>query len=1556
MLDKKIIDDMLAGVPAQSSLTDGLDEEVPVEKEKSVWEPFVDKNAVKYPNVPANVVKGLIERESSWNPSATADTKKAKYGYARGLGQFIDETASRYIPDWKGPQDSYKPHKNIEGIFRYLDDLIKSEGSIEKALVRYHGGGEDVLGTKSDDYAQQIQGLAKKYVSTAPVETVKKPIDKSILDEMLATKKPLTDTATYPKIVPKEEKPVSVSRETTMTPKGEMVLGDEYLKEPTVIPAAKSTTDVQQLPLQGLPQYAPSRAIGKQEIKAGEKPPSPISGIKTRPPVSDTRAGALAAGAINTLPFVELKGVDVEKAKKEFPSDYTIGTVAGNVLQTIAAAGPIGSTLAKVPAIAKSPLLLNTLTRMTTGGLMSAGQQEWKENFKESLLNTAESAGAGAISVIPEVFVPAAGKKILLQLIAQPLTDVMYDVGIGKLRGKSKEEIIKQALLDAALGTGFAIKDVSSGKVFREQQRGMKDELKNWMKGKGNEGYELIVGEDFETRLKHLSPEAQKRIKELDVSKILAEQPTIGSQGQVVNRVPIKTTDGDEIGIYTPKTEAPEGIDIKATQRMPTLKTVEEYPGKIEELKIDSDEQGRLLETGKAEAVPERVAANEPVELAQAPKPEEQIEKPVTPEQQLKERVQAEQKPKGQSFTESYGDVLAKKTTKDEKPAPKLSSEEGRTALFTPSKPSVTGDEITLHKPHEVFERLKFFVKKMVNPKEKAVSPEVHKANIEKVGEVAADMLDIESVIKDYDSAVNRYAPKRDLNDDEVHVLNEVLQGRASSEGLPEDLGIAVKKMRDFIDNMSTRLQQSGATTEDMNIIIDNNKGLYVTRSFMKWADPKWSKHVSQERVNAAANYLKNSLETKNSEILDKIGELENRKLELQDSEKIQHIDDRIATLKEQIVEPSKDNIELMINDLLRTDKSPMMYFSEGIPLGKKNISILKQKGEYPQEIIDLWGEIKDPRANFYNSALKISQLIANHKFLKRVEAIGKDKFLFENKTIQNGIKYDTQLGSETSKTYDPLAKYYTTKDIRDVFYESKNMINDPLLKSVYRTYMKGVGLAKAGLTIYYPQTQVKNLFSNIGFALLNGHVDFRTDFKTLQKKFENKEEWHEFMKDLTRRGVTDESVGANEMMAIFKDAGFDDLDYLLSKKHQRRLRAILKAPNKAYMAADNLWKIRHFIHEYENYKKVYKGTKTDDEIKQIAAENTRAAMPTWSENPEIMKQMRKVPVVGTFMSFNYQAIRTTINSIKLAKKEMADPVTREIGVKRLAGALAYAGMVFGAEWLGKTALGINETDDKKLRKFMPDWDKTGSLYFKDKRFNENGSPIYDYTNINSYAPHGAILDAVQAAIHSDNPTDAILKSAYQIIEPFVSEDVLLQTINELKNNKSETGKFVWDEYASDEQKVLQTINYVGSKLIGPYKIASNLYKGAKGEETFFKKYDLKKEAIAASTGIRNGQINVEKVLESKIFDFVNEKNKLEYGSKRRPPEQSTKEAMRMYDELSDNINIAISLGVKRSVVKDLLKKRSISEELSNKLINGTYRSYIMKKQRGWYKKQQTNK
>ncbi len=123
------------------------------------WDDLIGKYGDQYKNVPKNLVKAIIQQESSGNPNA--EGKMTKYGTAKGLGQFIDSTAKQYIPGWTKPEDSYNPEKNIAGIFAYMDDLLKkNNGDIKKATGRYFGTGRDpVLNKTTGEYSKEVMKI-----------------------------------------------------------------------------------------------------------------------------------------------------------------------------------------------------------------------------------------------------------------------------------------------------------------------------------------------------------------------------------------------------------------------------------------------------------------------------------------------------------------------------------------------------------------------------------------------------------------------------------------------------------------------------------------------------------------------------------------------------------------------------------------------------------------------------------------------------------------------------------------------------------------------------------------------------------------------------------------------------------------------------------------------------------------------------------------------------------------------------------------------------------------------------------------------------------------------------------------------------------------------------------------------------------------------------------------------------------------------------------------------------------------------------------------------------
>ena len=111
-------------------------------------------------NIPAEILAGLIETESNFNPNAVSPVG------ARGLAQFMPPTAAEFGVNVADPMSS------IDGAARYLRYLIDYfDGDMNKAIYAYNGGmgnieqfGGPIPGNQENqEYLTKVLNNARKY-------------------------------------------------------------------------------------------------------------------------------------------------------------------------------------------------------------------------------------------------------------------------------------------------------------------------------------------------------------------------------------------------------------------------------------------------------------------------------------------------------------------------------------------------------------------------------------------------------------------------------------------------------------------------------------------------------------------------------------------------------------------------------------------------------------------------------------------------------------------------------------------------------------------------------------------------------------------------------------------------------------------------------------------------------------------------------------------------------------------------------------------------------------------------------------------------------------------------------------------------------------------------------------------------------------------------------------------------------------------------------------------------------------------------------------------------
>ncbi|WP_342562425.1 lytic transglycosylase domain-containing protein [Paenibacillus sp. FSL R7-0345] len=131
------------------SVSDGTTETVPTD-----YEELIQTASAKY-GVPADLIKAVIDTESSFNPNVVSSAG------AKGLMQLMDGTANGL-----GVSDPFDPAQNIDGGVRYLSYQLKRyDGEEKMALAAYNAGPGRVskLGVSNDEeLMQKLSQLPKE--------------------------------------------------------------------------------------------------------------------------------------------------------------------------------------------------------------------------------------------------------------------------------------------------------------------------------------------------------------------------------------------------------------------------------------------------------------------------------------------------------------------------------------------------------------------------------------------------------------------------------------------------------------------------------------------------------------------------------------------------------------------------------------------------------------------------------------------------------------------------------------------------------------------------------------------------------------------------------------------------------------------------------------------------------------------------------------------------------------------------------------------------------------------------------------------------------------------------------------------------------------------------------------------------------------------------------------------------------------------------------------------------------------------------------------------------
>ena len=528
----------------------------------------------------------------------------------------------------------------------------------------------------------------------------------------------------------------------------------------------------------------------------------------------------------------------------------------------------------------------------------------------------------------------------------------------------------------------------------------------------------------------------------------------------------------------------------------------------------------------------------------------------------------------------------------------------------------------------------------------------------------------------------------------------------------------------------------------------------------------------------------------------------------------------------------------------------------------------------------ELFGEVKDVRQKMLHGTERLSMVARKNEFLtnlvedsatraknwnaltavERAATGGLRPYFFGTEAAARSaighadiVKYEAKpAGSAWGETasQNPIISAFpdgawAEKSIVDALEQTqKNLINNKTLAFVYDSlFLFPKATSQFAKTVLSPITHARNFFSAATFQTANGiwfenpkvlAAAWRDAMGSLQPQLlkTNNPKSQAFYRELLEERVVNSSARMGDITGLMGDINYG------SRITTDRAAKMMLQPNWAkkfakfsqdmYVAEDDFWKISNYIVERYRLKNAYKRAFdkglikemiSDVDLKKMSGKIVRNTVPNYEYVPEFIKSLRRFPV-GNFVSFPAEILRTSTGIVQQALEEIANPITRGIGMKRLAGFAATTAVVPPAiVGMFKTIYDYTEDELQALKRFLPDWSKNSTIL--PMRDEEGNLKYIDFSHGFAYdtitRPVQTVLNKV-AAGEKDNETlmqgfmEGLAVSTAELGQPFISESIWTEAFLDVVRGggKTKDGKVLYTDATPANERVTAIMGHLG--------------------------------------------------------------------------------------------------------------------------------------------------
>ena len=482
--------------------------------------------------------------------------------------------------------------------------------------------------------------------------------------------------------------------------------------------------------------------------------------------------------------------------------------------------------------------------------------------------------------------------------------------------------------------------------------------------------------------------------------------------------------------------------------------------------------------------------------------------------------------------------------------------------------------------------------------------------------------------------------------------------------------------------------------------------------------------------------------------------------------------------------------------------------------------------------------------------------------FLKTTEELFPDGVITDPTPVIDGVQY-FKFGEDMGLLNNTFAPEVFHKALNETSTQWLNNIPAPLQKT-YQGLLGLKAISQYGKTILGPTAQIRNNTSVPFMALMNGNLgpsgNFAKNFKLAFAGVFDPKGKAKLADQIKEASEYNLMVGRGTQLqeisdvAAYSTNNMEILEKLKAKPIGEIMTRLKEGPlgiaERAYTGSDNAARLINWSGEQSKLSKVIANS-TDDTmipisagknmsdpdiqkcikldnnqpvvnvgelkaagdtvvdkfIKGEAADIALNVTPTYSRVPEIIKELKYIPVIGNFTAFPAEIIRNTVNTMSRGIKELTSNSAelQKVGARRIAGGLTTTvGIPAG---LTATALSLTGAEQEQVdaykRSFAAPWEKTATMIptGTDSAGNITGFYNFSYTNPYDFLqrPVKAIFNAVSEGERNEANLMRILSDSSfgmigELLDPFVSPSLGAASVYEATVGKTATGRLIYNE------------------------------------------------------------------------------------------------------------------------------------------------------------------